>query len=826
MNANRKRNINQIESNHDDSMDTDEKRRNGPEIYDAPKIVRLLVLLGNSTNAALEQNIEKLASICVTNIEDYRFQILDTLAECATYTPYKHTIYSPIIGLLNAKVPEVTKELLDDYVLRINNYLNEGEFQYALNVLTMVAELINVHVVDPAALMATLEALVEAGSASDDKRQADFCIFAVMNCLPVAGLELSDSLPTQFHGLMSKIDQFMASRDNKFTDCLKIWKSNAKAIQKEKLESLWDQVKNLEKREWIDEGFTKQYFATFKTVLDEGQMHSLNPLSLPESTTDRVYPPPQIVFRIFEAAHIVEEAQTLPPSESIDRYLLEQALTGILHQHQYDRKACADAMLNYVKKDTHSINHIIVEVIFGLLLTLPDAPHIHILYGSLFIECCKLQPSKVPQVLALAAELIFRGMDSMQMICVDRLIEWFSYHLSNFQYRWTWSDWIDQIDPETHSIKKYFLEEVIRKCVTYAYHEKISQMLPDKCSLMPAEATFSSTFDSETDGELMELVNNFDNLIIRKTDADAMLKNLYVATPEVDADSDQPMEEIEEVKRAYDRHKFEVFFCVLLDKAKSSFTHNFAAFNRYLPTFLNVIEELPICRMDIIKAIFIGWKNAPQYIILLIDKLFKMKVLDTTTIIEFIFENDLEYIGDKKHFHDILFKAIQRHVTFIKGLTGEYERLKSKIEKVQAKLENNEGGDIDFRNASIEMIESDIDVNSLENPEMWLSESNAISIEQKTSLEAHTLVLEKAINHAIEKNFVKLITLHESQDSSNEFATQNVSYDFVFGRFKQFVILNLDSVKVLSPNIIEKYLKSDSVYDDLRTTFLNLIAVN
>ena len=106
---------------------------------------------------------------------------------------------------------------------------------------------------------------------------------------------------------------------------------------------------------------------------------------------------------------------------------------------------------------------------------MPESPIIEIAYASIFIELCKLQPSNMPQVLALATELIFEKLDHMTKDRIqtnqispvlyllmknmfslkilgkpsaERFSNWFAHHLSNFQFRWSWDEWADCLTQE------------------------------------------------------------------------------------------------------------------------------------------------------------------------------------------------------------------------------------------------------------------------------------------------------------------------------------------------------------------------------------------
>lgn len=208
------------------------------------------------------------------------------------------------------------------------------------------------------------------------------------------------------------------------------------------------------------------------------------------------YPLPRIVFRLFTEADCSDVSSPLPKATSIERFLVEEDLNWIISNNYLNRQVCARELLGYIRGESIPLEHCIVEVIFSQLFRLPDAPYLELFYSALFIELCRKSPHRFTDVLTQATHILYKRTSHMQLTCVERFVRWFSYHLSNFHFRWMWDEWSDCIDLDEFNSTKVFVREVLERCVRLSYYKKVVEMVPEEFApLLPREPVFFFVVD-------------------------------------------------------------------------------------------------------------------------------------------------------------------------------------------------------------------------------------------------------------------------------------------------------------------------------------------
>ncbi|MFH4978524.1 hypothetical protein AB6A40_005233 [Gnathostoma spinigerum] len=733
------------------------KRRRGPEINDIEaRLQHLIVRIGEKSSSSLESNLESLAQVLESDIETYKERIIDILSSCVRNSPDKLTIYSTLVGLLNAKKYNFGGELIEALVKDLVHEIERNEFSSATYIVIFLSDLVNCRVVSVNSLMEFLEELVDAAFEENVPQvRTDWFVYCVLHALPWVGQELNDKKKDELANLLEGVSKYLESRQKLHVKMLQVWYGSPHE-QEEYLDCLWAQICKLKDDDWKEKHISRPYFA-FDGTLADALQHNLPSFVVPFHTDDSVYPIPSVVFRLFDYADCPEDGPVLPGAHSIERFLMEEELGWIIERYRLDRKECAAQLLGYSKRTTVPLNYVILEVLFSQLFRLPDAPNIPLFYGSLLIELCKNHPNSMPQVLAQAAELFYQRIDTMQPACVDRLIDWFSYHLSNFQYRWSWADWNDCLEMDRMGPKQIFAREVLEKCMRLSYYERVLEFTPDSFTpILPRKPVICYELNQE-DHPFHQLALSITSALRDKLPADDMLEFLR-----------------KDGEETISLDTLATFFTVLLNLAQKSFSHNFAALTRYHHTLKEIIGGSEDAQQTVLRTLYQVWKNRHQMLIVLVDKLLKMSLVESAPVVAWLFSDEMKNELERMWAWEVLCIALERVNRHVDRISSDLKKMKRRSVRPegQSENENPEGEEMDYEDQKETELPTNEEITAKE------GEYNAVCEYQKNLLLS---VLHK---------FTVLLTEHivNAENDGIDFNTEWFRY--FTGRFRHVFLKN------------------------------------
>lgn len=124
----------------------------------------LICRVGEKLTTSLESNLEGLASVLEADLGSVRGKILRILTDCAVRMPERCTIYSTLVGLLNAKNFNFGGEFVDYMVKNFKDALKNGKWDVAKYSLRFLADLVNCHVLSCGSLMQLFDTMLDAAN--------------------------------------------------------------------------------------------------------------------------------------------------------------------------------------------------------------------------------------------------------------------------------------------------------------------------------------------------------------------------------------------------------------------------------------------------------------------------------------------------------------------------------------------------------------------------------------------------------------------------------------------------------------------------------------
>ncbi|XP_020493144.1 nuclear cap-binding protein subunit 1 [Labrus bergylta] len=681
-------------SDENDGGQAHKRRRTSEPIEIEDRLESLICRVGEKSTSSLESNLEGLAGVLEADLPNYKNKILRILCSVARLLPEKLTVYTTLVGLLNARNYNFGGEFVEAMIRQLKETLKNNLYNEAVYLVRFLSDLVNCHVIAAPSMVAMFENFISVTQEEDVPQvRSDWFVYVVLSCLPWVGKELYEKKDVEMDRLLSQIEGYLKSRVKTHVPMLQVWTAEKPHPQEEYLDCLWAQIQKLKKDRWQERHVLRPYIA-FDSVLCEALQHNLPPFTPPGHMPDAQYPMPRVVFRMFDYTD-APEGPVMPGSHSVERFVIEENLHCIIQTHWRERKTCAAQLLSYPGKNKIPLNYHIVEVIFGELFQLPCPPHIDVMYTTLLIELCKLQPGSLPQVLAQATEMLYMRLDTMNTSCIDRLINWFSHHLSNFQFRWSWDDWSDCLAVDLQKPKPKFVKEVLEKSMRLSYHQRIVDIVPPTFSaLIPADPIFIYKYMDESSASLpgYPVSITVSNAIKNRASNEEILTILKeVPNPNQEDDDDEG--------ETFNPLKIDVFLQTLLHLAAKSFSHSFSALGKF-HEILKVLTDSDEGKLHILRVVYEAWKNHPQMIAVLVDKMIRTQIVDCAAVANWLFSQDMAHEFTRLFIWEILHSTIRKMNKHVQKIQVELEEAKDKLEKQQHKKQRDSGDDEDMEKNS------------------------------------------------------------------------------------------------------------------------------
>jgi nuclear cap-binding protein subunit 1 len=147
-------------------------------------------------------------------------------------------------------------------------------------------------------------------------------------------------------------------------------------------------------------------------------------------------------------------------------YALKSTLLDIIDIYDVNRKECARILLEFPKwtppgtfrpkpnppqgiqipdpvpgKDWQ-LENTVVDNVLGSMYALPDSRQKSMYYIALITELCKLSPSTVGPAVGKSIRKLYGLLgDGLDVEVGHKFADWFSAHMSNFNFQWVWKEW-------------------------------------------------------------------------------------------------------------------------------------------------------------------------------------------------------------------------------------------------------------------------------------------------------------------------------------------------------------------------------------------------
>ncbi|KAF2755853.1 cap binding protein [Pseudovirgaria hyperparasitica] len=379
-------------------------------------------------------------------------------------------------------------------------------------------------------------------------------------------------------------------------------------------------------------------------IIDSPKQHPFPVITMPNPVSQG----PKALFpEAFYSIYADQDIETVPKTTALVGTLVRDTLVDTINILDFNRHQVAKFLIDmdnfwapgtFVKRatpfdklrdipsgeSTWKPEDVAIDALFSQIFVLPSAEHKLIYYHSIITESCKIAPAAIAPSLGRAIRFLFRNLDGMDMELSARFMDWFAHHLSNFEFRWKWTEWTDDLTRPAIDPKKAFIVGALDKEIRLSFAKRIRSTLPPEYHHLITEAKEKDIPDFKYNDERTPYA----------TYGRELLALIRKKAPEETVDIVMNQIHDEAAERGIgDVHipSTDAYITCILFVGSKSLSHALSIIDRCKDRLLSTPES---ARIQIVQSVVDYWSIHPGTAVSIIDKLLNYTILSPMHVIQ------------------------------------------------------------------------------------------------------------------------------------------------------------------------------------------------
>ncbi|KAJ2559045.1 Nuclear cap-binding protein subunit 1 [Coemansia sp. RSA 1933] len=694
------------------------------------RLSSLIIKVGEKNTPTLQNNLDALSVVLEKDYTAHEQTVLQTLRECVLELPWKVTVYSTLVGLINAKNKETGAKIVMLMYKVLGQELAKGNWGSVKVLMRFFGQLVNTNTISAPTLLSMVDSFMDEVTADDGNSvtvstSGSCYMFIAVSTLLWAGHALDKRAPEELDARIQFARRYVdeAAERSKSSN-LSVVFHDAPPKGADVLASLMDTIEAVKEKGWkIDTLFSP--YEMFASEFTQAVPHRLPGLELPTQLAPSAFTMPPEYLQLVPS----------PADQAVHRFILQDLITDTVVQLETNRKDCAKYLLQIhglCNEDVCSVmtaaqhpddadpetslvfEYILAEVVLSTLLQLPSSMSREMYYTALAVELRKAEPQIMANVFETVVDNIVVRIQSVDVECINRLSNWLAVYISNFSFQWDWAKWESVAEEPENSPKRCFVQETLLKLIRLSYLDRIKSLLPESYApLIPAKApshNFKFTMQA-MDERTREVSVAMGKCLKNKGTADQAMEILqehYSQWSDIDEDTRQSLAR-------------EMLVEHILLLGSKTFSHMLNAIEKLKPA-LQRFNDSPEAKVQIAKVTEDFWVKHSQFFVITIDKLINYRLVDPAAVLKMLF--DPSHVGSwcKFHYWEILRNTVNKLNLRVVQLRA---RLDAAYEAANTMADDAEGNEEQQQQPaeSIEQIEATLELMLQEQKDVIISAS-------------------------------------------------------------------------------------------------------